>query len=165
MAKQWIEQLAEEIRHKNTEAAEEYGRKEHYASVIAARGKEFFVALVFCLKENIDTLRRQLQGEAVAAEMALENGKPDEARIRRARFPWVDARLTHSDDTITLDYAKDQGLRGDPQMDRKTCAFAFRVTADDTLFAEEAYVGPAKQFRQPEDLARHITETLFTPTS
>ena len=46
MAKEWIENLAQDIKQKNREAAENYGRTQHYAGVMAEQGKEFFVGLV-----------------------------------------------------------------------------------------------------------------------
>jgi hypothetical protein len=161
MAKEWIEKIAEDIRTKHRDAAEEYGRKQHYAEITSARGKEFFVAFVLCLKENIDALRSRLQGDPASSEIVVQNLKPAEVRITRARFPWVDARLTHDDETIMLDYAKGPGTNGDPRLDRKTCAFAFRVTHNDALFVEEAFVGPALRYEKPDQLARHITEVLF----
>jgi hypothetical protein len=161
MAKEWIEKLAEDIRTKNHEAAEEYGRKQHYAEITSTRGREFFVAFVLCLQENIDALRKRLQGDPASCDIVVENSKPDEVKIARARFPWVDARITHEDESITLDYVKGPGLAGDPKMDRKTCAFAFRVAYNDALFVEEAFVGPPQRYEKPEQLARHMTELLF----
>ena len=58
MAKEWIENLAQDVKQKNREAAENYGRTQHYAGVMAEHGKEFFVGLVADLKENVDAFRR-----------------------------------------------------------------------------------------------------------
>jgi hypothetical protein len=73
------------------------------------RGKEFFVALVQYLQENVDALRSQLQGDLTASETRVQTSRADEVKITRSRFPWVDARLTHHGDTITLEYAKGPG--------------------------------------------------------
>jgi hypothetical protein len=161
MAEAWIENLAEDIKQRNREAAEQYGRAQHCDGVIADRGKTFFVALVSCLQENVDALRRKLQGDLVSADTNLETIKADEVKITRARFPWVDARLTHREDTILLDYAKGVGTAGDPQIDRKTRAYVFQVAPDDTLFVQDAFDEPPQRYEQPEELARHITEFLF----
>jgi hypothetical protein len=161
MAKDWIETLAEDMRQRNRDAAVEYGRAQHFAGIISAQGKEYFVALVLCLQEDIDALRRQLQGDAVASETVLESVKPDEVRIKRARFPWVDARLIHQDETITLDYAKGRGSEGDPALDRKTRSFAFQVASDDTVFVQDAFTEPPRRYTRPEELARSIVELLF----
>jgi len=161
MAKEWIESLAQDVKQKNRDAAQKFGRTEHYAGVIADRGKDFFVGLVFDLKENVDAFRRHLQGDYTSADTSLHTVKPGEVKITRARFPWVDARLVHKDDTITLDYAKDPGAQGDPSLDRKTRTFAFQVAADDTLFIEDAFAEVPNAYRRPEELARHITEVLF----
>ena len=110
MAKEWIEQLAEGIKQRSHEAAEQYGRAQHYAGIVSAQGKEFFVALVQALQENVDGLRAQLQGDPASSETRVQTSKADEVKITRSRFPWVDARLTHHEETIALEYAKGPGV-------------------------------------------------------
>jgi hypothetical protein len=161
MAKEWIEDLAQGIKEKDREAAQDYGRAQHYAGIVSTLGKKFFISLVLCLQENVDTLRSRLQGDPTSAGMALQTIKVDEVAITRERFPWVDARLTHSGETIALDYAKGPGVAGDAKLDRKTRRFAFLVAPDDSLYVEDAFADPARQYRQPEELARQITEMLF----
>lgn len=165
MAKEWIEELAEQIRQKNREAAEKYGRDQHYAGVIASLGKEYFVRLATELREDVETLRRQLQGDATAAETAVETIRAGEVKIRRARFPWVEAVLRHRDETILLEYAKEPGTRpslgGDAAAELKTRSFAFRVAPDDSLYVEEAFADAPRRYEQPEALAREIVEILF----
>ena len=161
MAKEWIEQLAQDIKQRNHEAAQDYGRSQHYAGIISTRGKEFFVALVTCLQENVDALRSQLQGDLTSSETRVQTSKANEVKVNRSRFPWIDARLIHQDDTITLDYAKTQGLPADPTLDRKTRTFAFHVDSGDALSVRDAFTDPPRSYPKPEDLARHITELLF----
>jgi hypothetical protein len=161
MAKEWIENLAQGIKQKNHEAAEKYGRDQHYAGIISTAGKEFFMDLARCLQENVDAIRRQLQGDSTAAEMGVETIRADEIRITRARFPWVDARLTHHEDRITLDYAKDPGAQGDPKLDRKVCTYAFQVGPEDNLFIQDAFADQPNRYVKAEELAQHITELLF----
>jgi len=161
MGKEWIEALAKEIREKNREAAEEYGRAQHYAGIVAKEGKAFFVALAASLRDNVDGLRSQLQGDVTAADTAVASSRPDEVRITRARFPWVDARLTHREDTILLDYAKGPGTEGDPAVERKSRSFAFKVAGNDSLYVEDGFAEPPRRYERAEDLAREITEFLF----
>lgn len=161
MAKEWIDKLADDIRSKNREAAEEFGRKQHYAELIASRGQQFFLALVDTLQQDVNALRSRLQGDPTAADMQVQPLGADEVKITRERFPWVDANLRRADGTITLEYAKRPGLNGDPSQDRKTCAFAYQVSPDEKLYLEEAFAGEAQRYDTPEDLARHITELLF----
>jgi hypothetical protein len=169
MAKAWIEQLAEDIKQKNHEAAEEYGRAQHYAGIIDAQGKEFFVGLVLCLQENVDALRSRLQGDLTSSEMRVETVRADEVKITRARFPWVDARVTHRGDTILLEYAKGLGAKGlgmegdaaGGGQERTTASFAFRVGADDALRVEDAFAEQPRRYTTPEELGQRITEILF----
>ena len=161
MATEWITDIAEEIKQKNHEAAEDYGRAQHYAGIVAEAGKGFFMALVSCLQENVDALRSQLQGDLTAAEMALQTIQPGEVKITRARFPWVDAHLMHREDTLMLDYAKGLGAGGDPTFDRKTRSYVLRVAPDDSLYVEDAFSDSAKRYTKPEELGREITEIPF----
>jgi hypothetical protein len=160
--KEWIDSLAQEIKKKNREAAEEYGRQQHYAGIIAAVGVEFFHTLALAIQEDVDALRSRLQGDPTSAETSVQTVKADEIKITRARFPWVDARLTHRGDTITLDYAKDAGVQGDARLDRKTRNFEFQVAQDDSLYVQDAFADPPQRYVQAEELARQITEILFS---
>ena len=161
MADEWIDKLAADIREKNREAAEAYGRNQHFADVVARLGTEFFVKVAARLEENVEALRRRLQGDVAASETAVQPLRAGELRIRRERFPWVDATVTHKDDSILLDYAKTAGVAGDPQLDRKTRAFVLRAAADDSVYAEDAFADAPARFERPEDLARCIMEVLF----
>ena len=168
MAQEWIDSIAQQIKEKNREAAEDYGRSEHYAGIIADKGKPFFMSLVQQLQQNVDGLRSCLQGDATAADTTVETVRACEVKLTRSRFPWVDARVEHHGENITLDYAKTAGAKpagtnGGATMDRKTCTYAFRVSPDDTLYVEEAFAAEPGQYTQPEELARRITEILFAP--
>jgi hypothetical protein len=162
MAKEWIEQLAQEIKQKNRDTAEKYGRDQHYAGIVSVAGKQFFLDLVRCLQENVDAIRHQLQGDPTASETAVAVVRAEEIHLERARFPWVDARLTHHEDRIALDYAKDPGLGADEKVDRKTRTYAFLVGNDDVLYMEDALSEQPAKYAKPEELARHITELLFS---
>ena len=161
MVQEWIAELADEIKQKNRAAAQDYGRAQHYAGIVAEAGKGFFVALVSYLQEDVVALRSQLQGDLTAAETAVQTIQPGEVKIARARFPWVDAHLVHREDTLMLDYAKGPGAGGDPTFDRKTRSYVLRAAADDSLYAEEAFSDSAKRYTKPEDLAREMMEILF----
>ena len=163
MPTEWIEKLADDIKQKNHEAAAEYGRAQHYAGIVSTRGKEFFFALVQALQEDVDALRSRLQGDLTASETRVQTSRPDEVKITRSRFPWVDARLIHHDDTITLDYAKGLGVAGTLKPESVIRAFSLQVAPDDTLFVCDAFADPGREYKQPAELARRITEMLFSP--
>jgi hypothetical protein len=162
MAEEWIEKLAQDIKQTDHEAAEDYGRSQHYAGIVADLAPGYFLALAQSLTDNVESLRRALQGDVTAAETGVQTIKADEIKITRARFPWVDARVTHTGDTITLDYARGPGVAGDPAIDRTTCALEFKVAPDDTLYVEDSFAAAPQQYKHAEDLARRITEMLFT---
>lgn len=163
MPEEWIASLAGEIKQKNHEAAEEYGRQQHYAGIIEDKAKPFFISVVQCLQQGVDALRSELQGDLTAAETGVQTVRACEVKISRARFPWIDATLEHSIDVITLDYAKTAGTPGDPTQDRKNKTFAFRVAPDDTLYITDAFGPDPIKYEDPADLAQHILELLFAP--
>jgi hypothetical protein len=163
MGKEWIANLAQDIREKDHEAAENYGRSQHQAEVISAQGKSFFSALATNLEDDVNEIRRQLQGDVTASDTMFQTVNPSEIKLIRSRFPWFDARILRQDSTIILDYAKGLGVAGDPALDRKSCHFAFQVADDDTLSIQHAFDGNPRQFHQPEELAQHIVQLLFEP--
>jgi hypothetical protein len=161
MSNEWITDLAQEIQQKGRESAENYGRSQHQSEVITTKGKPFFVALIIRLEENVNEIRRQLQGDVTSSDTVFQTVNPTEVKITRSRFPWIDARILHQDPIVSLDYAKSLGVAGDPALDRKVRHFDFRVADDDTLSVQESFGETPRQFHQPEELAQHIVELLF----
>lgn len=160
---EWIESLADDIKSKNHDAAENYNRDQHYAGVIAEKGKPFFVSLLQSLQQDVDALRASLQGDLTASETGVQTVRACELKISRARFPWVEATVEHRGEDISLEYAKAAGAPGNPQQDRKTCIFAFRVAPDDSLYVADTFGAEPAEYKEPEALARRICEILFTP--
>lgn len=163
MAKDWIENLAQDIKQKNHDAAEDFGRQQHKAGIIADLGMPFFATLVSCLEEDVAEIRRQLLGDLTSADTALQIVNVNAVKLTRDRFPWFDAHLVHHDANIILEYAKDRGIGGDPNLDRKTVHFTFEVGADDAFSVEQSFSETPRSFHTPEELARHIIELLFQP--
>jgi hypothetical protein len=161
MNKEWIANLAQDIRKKGHEAAENYGRSQHQAEIATAQGKVFFTDFVVSLEEDVNEVKGQLQGDVTSSDTIFQAITPTEVKLTRSRFPWFDARITHQDPIIALDYAKGLGVAGDPTLDRKACHFTFHVDEDDVLSVQESFGDNPRQFRQPEELARHIVELLF----
>jgi hypothetical protein len=165
MSKEWIANLAEDIRQKGHEAAENYGRSQHQAEIASTQGKPFFAAFVTSLEEDVNEIKRQLQGDVTSSDTRFQTISPTEVKLTRSRFPWFDARILHQDSIVVLDYAKDLGVASDPALDRKTCHFAFHVADDDTLSIQESFKESfgeePRRFHQPKELAQHIVELLF----
>jgi hypothetical protein len=161
MGKEWIANLAQDIRQNGHEAAANFGRSQHQSEIVSTKGKTFFVALIIALEQNVNEIKRELQGDVTSSDTLFQNVSPTEVKLTRSRFPWFDARITHEDPIIALDYAKGLGIAGDPALDRKTCHFVFQVAPDDTLSIQTSYGEDPTHFHQPEELARHIVELLF----
>ena len=162
MVTDWIENLACEIKQKNREAAQRYGRMQHTAAITANLGMGFFISLISCIEDYIAAIRHQLQGDVTSSDTIIQTVNTHAVKLTRARFPWFDANLTYQGDGILLDYAKDRGASGDPSLDRKTVHFAFNVADDDVLSIQEAFSERPRSFETPEALARHIIELLFS---
>jgi hypothetical protein len=161
MDKDWIEDLAQDIKQKNHEAAENYGREQHIEGIIADLGMPFFTALVSCLEEDVAEIRRQLQGDLTSSDTVIQTVGPTGVKLTRSRFPWFDAHLTHQGANIVLDYAKARGVAGDANLDRKSVHFAFNVANDDSFSIREAFSDNPRRFQTPEELAKHIIKLLF----
>lgn len=161
MGKEWIENLAQDIRQKGREAAENYGRAQHQAEIATTRGKPFFTAFVISLENDVNEIKRELQGDVTSSDTVFQTISPSVVKLARSRFPWFDASVTHQDSTIVLDYAKGRGVAGDPHLDRQTSHFTFHVDDEDTLSLQESFRDSPRRFHRPEELARHIVELLF----
>jgi hypothetical protein len=166
MAKDWVANLAQDIKQKNHEAAENYGIQQHKAGIIANLGMPFFTALVSCLEEDVAEVRRELQGDLTSADTTVQIVNINAVKLTRDRFPWFDAHLIHhdgNDDSIVLEYAKDRGIAGDPDLDRKTVHFTFEVAADDAFSVQQTFSEAPRSFQSPEELSQYIIELLFQP--
>lgn len=163
MSKAWIEQLAENIKQKDREAANAYGREQHRLGVVNARGHEFFALVAQALEVDFSEMKAQLQGDVTASETSIETNGFNQVMMARSRFPWFDAVLKYEQATIVLDYAQGKGVVGDPKTvaDRQVTVYTFVVAEEDALSVEEGFGEHPKRFTEPEDLARHIMETLF----
>ncbi len=165
MSQAWIEKLADEIKHKNHDAAEEYGRQLHRSGIIAEQGKTFFTALVLCLDQDFAEIRTQLQGSPVSCDTTLHKDGPEHVRLTRARFPWFDATLKHDAEDIVLEYDQGRGVAGEMDLHasavRQSVHFSFQVDPADKLYVHESFEEPHTQFTHPEELAKHIVELLF----
>ncbi len=160
--KEWIESLTQDIKQKNREAAEEFGRGQHRDDIISAQGRIFFSDMVRSLEDNFTQIRRQLQGDPTSAEIGILATGATQAHLTRSRFPWFDAHIAHHEQKITLDYAKDLGIPGDPKLvERKTLIFDFHVDSEDKLSVQDAFGDMPKAYTTPDDLARKVTEILF----
>jgi hypothetical protein len=161
MNKDWITNLAQGIKEKGHEAAESFGRSQHHAEIITTQGKPFFMAFVANLEADVTEIKRQLQGDVTSSDTIFQVVTPAEIKLTRSRFPWFDARISHQDFSVVLDYAKGLGIAGDPNLDRKTCHFTLQAADDDTLSIQQSFGDNPRQFHQPEELAQHIVELLF----
>lgn len=161
MPKDWIVDLALNIKQKSHEAAETYGREKHIEGIIANLGMPFFTALVTCLEQDVAEIRRELQGDLTSSDTTVQTVSLSAVKLSRSRFPWFDAHLTHQGANIVLDYAKARGVAGDPNLDRKTVHFAFTVASDDSFSIQEAFRDNPRHFQTPEELAKHIIQLLF----
>jgi hypothetical protein len=163
MSKEWIENLTHDIREKEHESAENYGRSQHQAEIVTTQGQPFFSVFLISLEEDINEIKRQLQGDVTASDTTFQRISPTEAKLTRSRFPWFDARIAYQNPNIVLDYARGLGVAGDPSLDRKVCQFTFQVAPDDTLSIQHSFNDRPSQFDQPQDLARYVIELLFRP--
>jgi hypothetical protein len=161
MSNDWISNLAEDIKQKGHEAAENYGRSLHRAGIVSAQGRPFFTLFVQRLEEYVSSIKRELQGDVTASDTTVQTNGPSDVKLSRSRFPWFDAHITLQESTILLEYAKGLGVAGDPSVDRKNSLFDFHVAEDDTLSVRESFGENPKEFLQPDELARHIVEVLF----
>jgi hypothetical protein len=163
MSRAWIEQLAENIKQKDREAANAYGREQHRLGVVNARGHEFFALVAQALEVDFSEIKARLQGDVTASETSIETNGFNQVMMARSRFPWFDAVLKYEQATIVLDYAQGKGVGADPKtvVDRQVTVFTFVVAEDDALSVEEGFGEHPQPFTEPEDLAQHIMEILF----
>jgi hypothetical protein len=165
MSKAWIEQLAADIKEKDREAANAYGREQHRLGVVSAKGHAFFAVVAQELEGTFSEIKAQLQGDVTSSETSIETNGVNQVMMSRSRFPWFDAVLKYEQSTIVLDYAQGKGVAVDPKIagktERQVTVYTFAVTPEDVLLVEEGFGEHPKRFAEPEDLARHITEILF----
>ena len=165
MGKEWIDKLAEEVKHKGQEAAETYGRQLHRSGIIDEQGKLFFHTLAACLEQDFAAVRTRLQGSAVSCDTSVERQGPTQINLSRSRFPWFEAALKLAAEEIVFEYDQGRGVAGEQvlhtSVDRQIVHFSFQVDAADRMTVAESFDETQLQFSNPEELSRHIVELLF----
>jgi hypothetical protein len=163
MSKEWIGQLAAEIKEKDREAASAYGLQQHRLEIMQAQGHGFFAAVAAELEGNFAEIKAELQGDVTACETSIERDGGRQVMLSRSRFPWFDAVLRYEQETMVLDYAQGKGVGGAVQTtaERRVTVFPFTVTEEDRLLVEEGLGEQPRRYREPEELARRIMEMLF----
>ncbi|WP_263382108.1 hypothetical protein [Granulicella arctica] len=165
MGKEWIEQLAGDLKEKGRDAAESYGREQHRAGIIDAEGKVFFLAAVAAIEQDFTEIRSQLQGSPISCETSIVRTGPAEVKLTRSRFPWFDATLKHNDADVTLDYARGRGVAPDKVIEDTTehtlAHYSFQVDPQDKMTLGESFGDAPKSFETADEFSKHIVELLF----
>ena len=155
MAKEWVQKLAQDIKHSEHHAAEEAARQQRHQFVLTTKGKLFYDEMLSALRADIAELNEALKGDVTDVGITLQNQGPQMQIINRPNFPRVNATLQYLKDKISLQYPTAQGQSTAMQ-------YVFHVGEHEGISAREAFGENAKHFNHPVDLAKHLMEMLFT---
>ncbi len=164
--KDWIGNLAREIKEKDHVAATATLHAEHKDDVLRTKGLQFYKDVERVLREDLSELDQALQGDVTESPITVTsqtNGNAQQVVINRARFPFVNAFLTYSAEQLNLTYKKSNEPTAAGNVDSMPAGgemFDFHVDESDGLTLRQA-VG-SKTFTTPDDFAKFVMETLFT---
>jgi hypothetical protein len=163
MAKDWVQKLAQNIKHGEHRAAEEAARQQRHHIVLATKGRVFYDEMLTAIRTDITELNDALKGDVTDVGITLQNQSQQMHLINRPNFPRVNATLQYLNDKISVQYATAQGKS-------KGVQYVFQVGENEGVLVRETPEGvparelsaeKAKQFNLPMDLAKHVVELLF----
>ncbi len=156
MAKEWIQQLADDIKRKDHDAAERLAREEHRRQTLTLKGEQFYDGLIRAITDDVAELNAALEGDITASPIAVNGVGERTHKVHRARFPMVQAQLRYELEGVALNYS-----RSGSQSSSRSATYNFQVSANDVVSIREHAGEKPRSFEQPEDLARHLVELLF----
>jgi hypothetical protein len=163
MAQDWISALANRIKDANGKAALAEQERSRRSALVQSYGPTFFDAFLTALEEYCRTLVEVLGKDATAGSFALAR-QGDSATLVRPAFPYFEAKISLdlSGEIIRLSYVKENPTRGDTPAAEVRQTFRFTDGPVNTLEAESDSTSQRFRFEKPAELAKHITEILFS---
>jgi hypothetical protein len=164
MAEEWLKKLAEQIKAKDHEAAEEVARAVHQLEIIEHHGPVFWRSFTGFLKKYVNDMIEDLEADVtlregkLSCDVDLGNSKID---IRKAAFPYVQFSATpqYNQRIATIVYATVNPMATQNQSIGTTnMPCHFEVTNHDKVFLHL----DGKEFHEPQEAAKHVMEKLFT---
>ncbi len=156
MTKEWIQQLADDIKRKDHDAAEKLAREEHRRQTLTLKGEQFYDGLIRAITDDVAELNAALAGDITASPIAVNEVGERTHKVHRARFPMVQAQLRYELERIALNYS-----RSGSQSSSRSASYDFQVSEADSLSIRKNAGDKPGSFESPEDLARHLVELLF----
>ena len=164
--KDWIENLARDIKEKDHVVATATLHAEHMDNVLRTKGVQFYQDVERSLREDVSELQQALQGDATESPItvtAQTTSSSQQIVINRSRFPFVNAFITYTAQQLTFTYKKSNEPTAAKNVDSVPAGgemFDFHVDESDELTLRQA-VG-SRTFAIPEEFARFVMETLFS---
>jgi hypothetical protein len=155
MAKEWIQKIADEIKHKEHGPAEQAAKAQRHQHILTTKGKIFFEELIASLREDIDELKAALKGDITDAPTSIQGSMLTNLTITRTQFPQVQANISYAHDRITLGQQLQSGQN-------RAISYSFHVGEGEGISVREMFGENVKHFNHPNELAKHIMELLFS---
>jgi hypothetical protein len=163
VAQDWIRALANRIKDADGKAALAAQERSRRSELVQSYGPAFFDAFLTAIEEYGRTLVEVLGKDATAGSFALAR-QGDSATLIRPAFPYFEAKISLdlSRQTIRLSYVKENPTRGDTPAAEVRQTFRFTARTADMIEAESDSTSQPFRSEKPAELAKHITETLFS---
>jgi hypothetical protein len=158
MTKDWVQEIANSIKHKEHTAAKDFTKQQQAAEVMTTKGRYFFDTLVTSLVEDIEELNEALKGDVTGSTIVFQNLNQDQVAIRKERFPTVMANIVYSIAKITLT------IQQKPVGSGYSESYCFQAREDDSFCAlnqVQTDVPFHNEYKDGFELGKHIMRKLF----
>lgn len=165
MAHDWIKHLADQIKEVDHDAANRPVSGPSQTNLIRTKSPVFFDSTVKAIERGIVRLKEELRGDVTEGSICIKRQEMDHAvQLMRPAFPFFSAilALDCENNRIKFTYSKANPAISfsEEQIPTKDASLHFMVGCYDMIYLAEA--NGSKKIHTPDELARHVLETLFS---
>jgi len=161
MSEAWINQIVEDIKVKDHNAAEQAAKEKHRLAVIAEKGPIFWRSFADFLKKFVEEIRAGLEGDVTQGNINCEfDPTSGRIQINKSAFPFLtfNAAPNYSGQPMIPNYVKVNPQQGGSPHSGQSIPCRFEVVGHDDLILQLN----GSSYAAPDFAAKFLIEKLFT---
>jgi hypothetical protein len=161
MAEEWLRALAQQIKHRDHDAAEQFARQRHVQEIVAEHGPVFWRSFADFLAKYVDEIKADFHEDITLREGPLTfSFTNNQISIKKAAFPFVEFNATpqFQNGGVGITYRVNNPQQTVAGRAAMSMPCRLEVSQDNKVFLQL----DGQPFQEPGQAAQHIMQKLFT---